>query len=438
MKKIIQLIALLLIVLAVLCACTTDSGSGGEGADGTTVETGGENNDAEPPSDTWENAQGQSGVVEYEYDGENLTKAVFRLGDSDKIWRTVEYSTDDVPGSGTCWFETHRDANGTAIFRLEIRKHPAQDGSDERFPSYISGYDSTFGDTSSDITYTVSGQADSTLRKNTYSGAQKYWITEYGSDALPEKTTVYYRDGVRMETWRFFDRDGKIKYAQKADDYTDFSYGDIYRLDTAEDGTVTFISGYATVTDDGNVSEFAAKDPDGNAVPITVKYDGDGNVTERTYPVKNDSSYGITQTYTCEGGKRVGCKFVKGHIEYDNVTTGAFVINPDGTLASADYSYLNGGIGSGDTTYFLYEYYDSGVVSRVIAYDSSEPDGDSGYCDLEWEKEFSESGKLKMECTYDSYDMTYREKYFDENGERTHSVSGSYTDDGQKTPEGDA
>ena len=83
----------------------------------------------------------------------------------------------------------------------------------------------------------------------------------------------------------------------------------------------------------------------------------------------------------------------------------------------------------------FYEYYDNGVVSNVKAYWSSEIEEGENYPDIEWERDFYESGKLKMECKYDSSDMDYREEYYDENGEETESKYGTYTEDGTKTEE---
>lgn len=433
MKKIALILAMLMVAMTVLVAC--GSGSGNEAS---TESGNGTNSGAPtgtPPADTWENAQGQSGTVEYEYENDRLVKTVFKLGDSNKVWRTIEHFITDDSGM-TAWRENHFDANGTKIFDLSITKHPAEDGSTERFPKNIYGYDYTFMDTSSDMNYTINGMSDRTLRKNTYTGAQDYWVTEYGSDGLPEKTTVYYRDGVRKMTWRFFTEDGKVAYAQVAEDYMDFSYADTYALKRDDNGTITLVYGYASVDGD-KVSNFEEKSNNDGKVVITLKYDSNGNLTELTYPKENTTKSPIVEKYTYEGNTRVKCTFTEV-TGYDYDTIGTFVLNADGTLASADYSYLNGSIGGGDTTYYQYKYYDSGVISNIKAYWSSEIEEDENYPDLEWERDFSEDGKLKMECVFDSYDMDYREEYYDESGEVIETKRGTYTEDGTKTPDENA
>lgn len=438
MKKGYQIITLLLavILLISLSACGTDTGAqnGGQSDSPSSSSEHGENSsDTASREDTWENAQGQSGTMAYEYDGETLTKAVFKIGTSDKVWRTIEYSSHDDPNAGTCYDEIHYDANGTAIFNLEIKNHATENDSDVLFPSYISGFDFSFRDISCDILYTGNGKPETRLRKNTYSGAQDYWITEYGNDGLPEKTTVYYREGIRKATWVFYKEDGKIAYAMEYEYYS-ADFGELYRLEYT-DTAVSFVAGTASVDAQGTVSGFT---PDESKdVGITLKYDADGNVTKRTWRNETDSSYGITQTYTYDGDARIGSTYVYAKQNSDNEVTGRFVLNTDGTLASADYSYLNGSLGGGDTSYFVYEYYDNGVISHVKAYWASAENDEDDYLDIEWEKEFYESGKRKMECTYDSGYMKYYEDYYDENGEKTDHASGTYTEDGRKTPNQD-
>ena len=435
MKKIALILALLMVVMGILVSCGSDGGDGNDGGDTTGSQSGGGEELGTPPADTWENAQGQSGTVEYVYENDVLVKTIFKYGESNMVWRTVEHFITDDSGM-TAWMENHFDSNGAKIFSLSMTKHPAEEGSTERFPDYIYGYDYTFEETSSDMNYTINGMSDRTKRSNTFTGAQDYWVTEYGADGLPEKTTVYYRDGVRKISWRFFTEDGKVAYAQSADDYMNFDYGESYALERDENGNVTFVPGYASINGD-KVTSFSPRDVDDEVVAITVKYDSNGNVTEHTYPREYTTKSPIVETYTYEGDTRVKCVFTEV-TSYENNTVGTFILNADSTLASADYTYLNGSIGGGDTTYYQYEYFDSGLVSKIKAYWSSEIEEDENYPDLEWEKEFYESGKLKMECSYDSSDMDYREEYFDENGETIDYKRGTYIEDGTKTPDVDA
>lgn len=430
MKKIALILALIMAAMTLFAACGSESSNdSGDGKDNS-AETNKEETGT-PPADTWENAQGQSGKVEYVYEGKDLVKTVFKLGDSEKIWRTVEHLFSDDSGM-SAWSEKHFDANGTLMFDLSITKHPAEEGKTERVPEIIYGYDRILDETSSDMRYGTSGATERTLRKNSYTGAQNYWVVKYGSNGLPVSATVYYRDGVRKSSWRFFSQDGKLAYAQCADDYMNFDYADTYKLN--KDGNeLTFVWGYASVK--GNtVTNFNAKSSDDGRVTITLKYDSDGNVTELTYPRENTTKTPIIEKYTYEGGNRVKCTFTE-ITGYENDNVGTFELNANGTVASADYGYLNGSRGSGDTTYYRFEYYDNGVVSNVKAYRSSEIEEGEDYPDIEWERDFYESGKLKMECKYDSSDMDYREEYYDENGERTGSKRGTYTEDGTKTEE---
>ena len=430
MKKIALILALLIAVMTLFVACGSESSNDNGDGKGNSAETNKEEAGT-PPADTWENAQGQSGTVEYVYEGKNLVKTVFKLGDSEKIWRTIEYFFREDSGMST-WIENHFDANGTLMFVLSISKHPAEEGATERMPKTIYGYDHILDETSSDMSYGTSGGTERTLMKNTYTGAQNYWIVKYGSNGLPVGATVYYRDGVRKSSWRFFSEGGKLTYAQCADDYTNFDYASTYKLKKDGDN-LTFVRGYASVQ--GNaVVNFNEKNSDDGIVAITLKYDSDGNVTELTYPRENTTKTPIIEKYTYESGKRVKCTFTE-ITGYENDNVGTFVLNADGTMASADYGYLNGGRGGDDTTYYIYEYYDNGVVSNVKAYWSSEIEEGENYPDIEWERDFYESGKLKMECKYDSSDMDYREEYYDENGEETESKYGTYTEDGTKTEE---
>lgn len=436
---------LALVIILSLCACggdtdnpgTTDGTQGGsQGGTQNNNQSGSSENNT-PKDDTWENAMGQSGVMEYEYKNDKLKKATFKYGNTDKVWRTIEYGSFEDNAVGMRYYETHRNSNNEVIFSLDIRKF--EDDGSKNMPQYITGHDYFYDETSCKLTLQDDGMIIETMRANTYGGAQDFWITSYAGNGLPAKTTVYSREGSKLCTWLFYYEDSRVAYGRKCDDYyadatpkNGYVTGTTYKFEYDDSGKLLkLVEGYGIPNENGEITKFDPKDqhdPE-NPIGVTFEYDSQDRLSKRT---ENGSNLFTSQIFTYADDNSVAeCQFIYGRIGKDNHKYGYFKMNSDSILSSADFGFL----GNGDTSYYEFKYFDNGMLSHIKAYDRSAINEDREYLDIEWEKEFYESGKLKTETTYDSYDMTYRIKFYDEAGEKTDSEKGTYTHDGQKTPD---
>lgn len=434
------LAALLALVMVLsLCACGGKTDHPETPGD---PQSGSQNNDqpgdntesTTPKEDTWENAMGQSGVMVYEYKGDKLKKATFKYGNTDKVWRTIEYGSFEDNAVGMRYYETHRNSNNEVTFSLDI-SYFEEEGA-KNVPQHITGHDYFYDETSCDLTLQDDGLIIETMIANTYDGAQDFWITSYASNGLPAKTSVYSREGTLLCTWLFYHEDGRVAYGKEVEDYIIFGsdriWGSVYKFDYNDNGElVALVEGYGSENSNGEITGFDPKeqhDPE-NPIGVTFEYDAQGRLSKR---IKTGSNIRTTQVFTYSDDDTVAeCDFISGRIGSDNDHHTCFKMNSDSVLSSADFGYLS----NADTSYYEFEYFDNGMLSRIKAYDRSTVKEGDEYLDIEWENEFYESGSLKTNTTYDSSDMTYYTRYYDEEGEKTDMIGGTYTEDGQKTPD---
>ena len=402
-RKLLAALLVLIMVLS-LCACGGNSGQSDDSGSNQNGSQSGDNNETgTPKDDTWENALGQSGTMAYEYKNDRLVKAIFKYGGSDKVWRTIEYGSFEDNAVGIRYYETHCNSNGEKIFSLDIQ-YFADEGSKD-VPQYVSGYDYLFEDTSCRYTMQSDGMAIETLRKNTHQGAEDYWITQYNSKGLPVKTMVYGREGLLLNGWEFYHEKGRVAYGIEYEDYRIYYtptgllsksvFGTTFKFEYDDNGNlIKLVEGYGSPNDKGTIANFKPKDqrnPE-NSVGVTFEYNAQGQLTKRT---SNNTVFTTSQEFTYgSDGKVTDCVYSYGRISNDHRDLGFYELNADGTLATADFGYLNGSHGGGDFSYYVYTYYDNGMFKNVKAYWESARYDDSETLDLEWEKNYNESGAL--------------------------------------------
>lgn len=442
-QKILALLLALVMVLS-LCACggdktdpTDGSGEGNNGTSNNGANNGSEN--AEPKEDTWENAMGQSGTMAYEYKGETLKKATFKYGNTDKVWRTIEYGSFEDNAVGIRHYETHRNSNNEVIFSLDIRYF--EEAGSENVPQYITGHDYFYDETSCELTLQSDGMIIETMIANTYMGAQDFWITKYASNGLPAQTAVYSREGSKLCTWLFYHEDGRIAYGRQCNDYyadatpkKGYVSGTTFKFEYDDSGKLTkLVEGYGIPNSNGQIANFEPKEqrnPD-NPIGVTFEYDDQGRLSKRT---QTGSVLYTSQVFTYDDEGAVSeCEFISGSVDSARTKNAYFEMDADSLLAAADF----GNLSNADTSYYEFQYYGNGMLSQITAYDESARNTDEEYLDIEWEKEFYESGNLKSHTKYNSSYMKYYIDFYNEDGEETGSESGTYTKDGQKTPGAD-
>ena len=429
-------ILLALVMTLSLCACggssdQPDTTDGSQSGGYNNNQSGDNTENITPKNDTWENAMGQSGVMEYEYKGETLKKAIFKYGNTDKVWRTIEYGSFEDNAVGMRYYQTHYNSNDEVIFSLDIRYF--EEAGSENVPQYITGHDYFYDETSCNLTLQSDGMIVESTIANTCGGAQDYWITQYAGNGLPGKTTVYSREGSKLCTWLFYYEEGRIAYGRACDDYyadatpkNGYFTGTTYQFEYDGSGKlVKLVEGYGIPNANGEIPKFEPKeqrDPE-NPIGITFQYDGDGRLSKR---IKTESSLVTTQTFTYgSDGTITECEFTYGRIGSDNHKHAYFKMNSDSVLSSADFGFLS----NANSSYYEFEYFENDKLSNIKAYDRSAINEDREYLDIEFEKEFHES-----ETKYKSSYMKYYTDFYDENGEEIGSESGTYTEDGTKTP----
>lgn len=319
------------------------------------------------PEDSWGNMYGMRGTVEYDYDDDGNVIEMRLFNDATgNLYRRITY----------LWQENVRTsmvygANGIDLYNLTETYTM-----DEGYLAMSYGQDQFAGEMLSSVTYTGDEDCE-TVRydiREYRDWSDNYWITSYNEHG-PEQTVIYYRDGTRL---------GSMSYEYKSD--TD------YVMEFIDIGT--YRGTYEPVfDDDGKLTEYRREGRDYAAWKFS--YDSAGNLTQWTrYSAEDEIHSQETFTYDENGGLEECFYEAPVYGEYADYR---FVFE-DGNLIRREG--IKESIGGGDIDAMEYEYYDTGVVKRLVCYDSTDPSD----ADLEYIYSFYEGGSLKA---YVDYDYTY-------------------------------
>lgn len=398
--KILRLFLCLLLVLT-LTACGTDpvDPSSNENnpatPNGSSSQDPGSQNPEDPagpaPADTWFNSEGQYGTVEYTFNQYGMPEKTIFYYHSGKVWRTIEhYTMEDNAYSSLLYCQSIYNANGTLLFSLqETRQDKAY--ADYKIPQYVSGYDHFYKESACTLFYSPYGDAETSKRSNTYYGAQDYAIITWKNATQMEKITLYYREGSQKATMFMHYEDGQLAYIGYGEDYED-SPLKFYKVEYTDGRISRLVYGSASIDSfSGKVQYFKEDTRD---IRILLTYDTAGRISGIDM---TDHSFRYIWNFTFEGDTLTATEYLKGNPNYDldNFTRGYYAFNADGTFSTADYGFLCGSRGSGDTSYYVFTYHANGMIANVKGYFESPyflEDGDE--LDLEWEYSFAEDGSL--------------------------------------------
>ena len=435
MKYLKSILCLLLILT--LVGCGNGAGDGSEnqndhGDDGTKGTVSGE--PAPVPQDMWFNAEGQYGSVEYTYDEKDqLSKTVFYYH-SGKVWRTIEYDiVFDYDGAPPNVCQMVYNANGSRLFQLSYSVQD-REFSEGQIPNYWTGYDYFLEDRSSEVDYSSFGGADSYGYFNNFNGAQDYYIVTWKAADVIEKITHFHRDGTQYGTYFMYYEDGKLAYVGTCDHYYTAPY-EFYKAEYDDAGRVirlAFGSGDLDAMN-GKVEGFKAGS---KGVEIILTYDNAGHLIGIDDKGKNFRSL---WDFEYEGDRLVATQYRNGRHSYDleNFSRGYYTFHNDGTFATADYGFLSGGLGSGDTSYYVFSYYENGMIAGIQGYWESPYNAGSDDLDLEWEYFFAEEGYKSMHRVFTTdyyFNPIYHEYTYDAVGNKVSTVSGKIGEDGTLIP----
>lgn len=387
--KYIRLFLCLLLILT-LSACGTDvtQPSTEHGNNPSAPTTTDPSSSGPAPADMWFNAEGQYGTVEYTYDQSGkLEKTIFYYH-SGKVWRTIEhYVMNDNAYPSLLYCQSIYNANGTLLYSLqETRQDKAN--ADYQIPSYVSVYDHFYQKSVCSITYGPAGGAETFNRSKTYYGAQDYAIIHWKNATQMDKITLYYREGSQKATLFMHYEADRLVYIGYGADYMDSSIN-FYKVEYTDGQMSHLIYGIASINSSNNqVQTFTA---DTYNTQILLSYDASGRITQID---STDRSFRYIWNYTYEGDALSSTEYLYGRRDWDlqDLTRGHFTWNTDGTMATADYGFLGGSLGGGDTSYYVFTYYPSGIVSHIQGYFESAYSAGSDDLDLEWEYFYAEDG----------------------------------------------
>lgn len=342
------------------------------------------------PQDTWFNAEGQYGTVEYTYDEHgNPEKTVF-YHYSGKVWRTIEYDTiQDNAYSSLLHTQEIRNVNGSLLFSLSYTVQ-TMENSDRKIPVFMSSYDHFHGEGVCRIDYNSYGGEDSLNRYNTYRGAQDYAIITWKNSKQIEKITLFNREGSQKGTHLFYYEDGKVEYIGACNAYRDSTY-EFYKVEY-DNGRISHLI-YGRANLDQNTGKVIGFSTSSYGQEILIQRDDDGHIVQIE---EKDNSFRYIRNYSFEGDALIASEYLFGRTEWDleYFDKGYFTFNADGTFATADYGFLDGSLGGGDTSYYVFTYYDNGMISNVKGYFKSPVNAGSDELDLEWEYNFNADGTL--------------------------------------------
>lgn len=342
------------------------------------------------PADTWFNAEGQYGTVEYTFNKYGMPEKTIFYYHSGKIWRTIEHSVlEDNAYSSLLYCQSIYDANGNLLFSLDETRQD-KDSADYKIPEMVSVYDHIAKTSACYITYEPYGNISSLTRNNTYDGAQDYAIITWKNASQMEKITLYYREGSRKGTMFMHYENNRLAYIGYGEDYED-SPLHFYKVEYTEGRISRLVYGSA------NIDPFSGKvqyfQEDSRDIRILLDYDTAGRIIGIDM---TDHSFRYLWNFIYEGETLIATEYLYGRPsnELEDFTRGYFTFNPDGTFSTADYSYLD----DDHPSYYVFTYHSNGMMASVKGYRESPyhlEEGDE--LDLEWEYSFAEDGSLICE-----------------------------------------
>lgn len=343
------------------------------------------------PADTWFNSEGQYGTVEYTFNQYGMPEKTIFYYHSGKVWRTIQhYTLEDNAYSSLLYCQSINNANGTLLFSLQETRQD-KNFADYKIPQYVSVYDHFYNESVCTLFYSPFGNAETLKRSHTYGGSQDYAIITWKNATQMEKITLYYREGSQKATLFMHYEDGRLAYIGDGVDYGD-SPTHYYKVEYTDDRISRLVYGSASIdTFSGKVQYFTADTRD---IRILLTYDTAGHISciDMT-----DHSFRYVWNFTFEGDTLTATEYLYGRPRYEleDYTRGYFTFNPDGTFSTADYGFLCGSRGSGDTSYYVFTYHANGIIATVKGYFESPYFLEEGNeLDLEWEYSYAEDGSL--------------------------------------------
>lgn len=344
--------------------------------------------------DTWENAMGGSGPVEYEYVDIKLP------GDMEEVDLTRETYTDvseAVSGtirkvskmilknpSGHVWrifeFQYHYDSavdlydevmtyngNGELLYKSTTyytSTNVQGEYTGRIVKKFAYSYDAK-GENIAQIEYTGGEwlQFEKAQWDGIYDSSNKFCVFAY--DALGRKTGAreYKMDGTVVGRWEYIWEDGKLKEVNRRNEY----------------------DGWSTYTDpefdsEGRLSALYDRFSGSEEPVFTFVYDDQGRLIERTgFNAGYKPSYHQTFQYR-EDGTLESCRYLESVEDLNRIQEGnlayvpSFRYDEQGRLTIEDHGYLLSG---SRTSCWTYEYYDNGMISVQKEYRMGEyEDGD--------------------------------------------------------------
>lgn len=434
------LVCLLLVLALVGCGkdagndTTGDKNSGNKPEDAPETITTAPAEDAPVPGDMWFNAEGQYGTVAYNYNANGVLEETIFYYHSGKIWRRIEHGTywqyDGAPVDQT---QSIYNGNGNLLFSLTYSMQDRSVG-EGQIPKSWQGYDHFLETASSTVYYTPYGIAETHTYNNTCKGAQDYYVISWKSAECMDTITHFLRDGTQSGTYVMYYEADTLAYIGVCDAYTQ-APSKFYAVEYDASGRISsLLYGSATLdSNSGTVRNFNAKDENAK---VFLTYDQAGHLIGIDDQSQN---YRTLWDFFYEDNQLVATQYRYDRASYslENFARGYYTYHADGMLLTADYGYLVGSLGSGDTSYYTFEYHENGMIASIRGYWESAYNAGSDDLDLEWEYFFDVTGYKSMHRLYkkDYYNNpVYYEYTYDASGNKIGSVSGSYTEDGTLIP----
>ncbi|MCD8218519.1 MAG: hypothetical protein LUD01_10890 [Clostridiales bacterium] len=416
LRNLMTLIALGLIVF-ILASCGSERGGASGVSDADEAADGSAASAAEQKEDDWGAVNGMSGTIEYEYDEDGqLVRMTLINGVTGTVYRRIEYSYVEDDWGTTTKAEMY-GPNDILLYSVST------DCDTDGYLNYISGYDYFKEDASSYYNY-QGGEYEVLLdssRYDTYNEADDFWIQKYDDQGRIAERTYYFKDGslIASETYSYdyqsaYDVEGAeyIMYYERVGGSFDYL---VPVFD--EDGLLIQYNDMTSYRyDDG---ETADEEYDENAekVPVfTYEYDSESRLVKAVYLDEGEEDTVQTLTYN-ENGSVAQCVFERNQMTYTFTYEDGYLTCREGIATS---------IGSGDIGTMDYEYYESGVVKRLVCYSEfSHSDEDPEH--LEYIYTFAEDGHL-LACT--DYDYCYQDASNMNSGFRDCRTTKFYGEDG--------
>ncbi len=364
-------------------------GGGEEAASGSHGTSGGAGGNAADSGFTWGAANGLSGTVQMEYDGEgNRTKAVLINGATGNPYRTLEYLYED----GLLKSVNTYNANGALLYRYIYVSYYDPDGENPRTPCEEYGYEADTNEATSSHFYNRAYQPEKGTMKGRYIYADYWWMREHDEDGNILTTRLYFKDYFEEAVFTF-----------------NYEKGQLTDVDYVERGL--YKGAYAPAYDsEGRIVSLSYTLGD-TVRKFIYDYDSGGNLTRLTKDFGGDSDEYLEFQYT-QNGLLSQC-----HLTSEGEDA-FFYYDDKGNVAGREgFVYTLGG---GDIGAEAYEYYDNGMYKKVKQYHSYTL-GDEDKVETVYE--YHENGAVSSLWSYrPSYDEGYQ-NFYNEEGALLRSLS---------------